>query len=232
MSVPLVRTISPLWMSYVEASPARISRLPGQAPGCPVPVQDSGGRWLEPFAWYDRPTRSWRTWQRSLFGGWEPFSETWPRAGMTRNGIAYQRRPLAPLTKEIASGSWRTPGAGDGARGAMYVHERAGHCLSLRDQVKTWPTPRAEHDSGGHRGKADTLHSAVKRWPTPTTQDASNNGAPSQHERNSLPLNAAIGGALNPTWVEWLMGYPLGWTDCGDSATRSSRKSRNGSDGA
>jgi hypothetical protein len=22
-----------------------------------------------------------------------------------------------------------------------------------------------------------------------------------------------IGGSLNPTWVEWLMGFPLGWTD-------------------
>ena len=22
-----------------------------------------------------------------------------------------------------------------------------------------------------------------------------------------------INGALNPTWVEWLMGFPLGWTD-------------------
>jgi len=21
------------------------------------------------------------------------------------------------------------------------------------------------------------------------------------------------GGALNPMWVEWLMGWPLGWTD-------------------
>ena len=53
---------------------------------------------------------------------------------------------------------------------------------------------------------------AVKMWPTPTTQDASNNGGPSQYERNSLPLNAAVGGSLNPTWVEWLMGFPLGWT--------------------
>jgi hypothetical protein len=23
----------------------------------------------------------------------------------------------------------------------------------------------------------------------------------------------APGGSLNPTWVEWLMGWPLGWTD-------------------
>jgi hypothetical protein len=23
----------------------------------------------------------------------------------------------------------------------------------------------------------------------------------------------AVGGRLSPTWVEWLMGWPLGWTD-------------------
>jgi len=36
-------------------------------------------------------------------------------------------------------------------------------------------------------------------------------------------------GALNPTWVEWLMGYPTGWTVLEDSETPSSRKSSNGS---
>jgi hypothetical protein len=35
-----------------------------------------------------------------------------------------------------------------------------------------------------------------------------------------------LNGALNPTWVEWLMGFPLGWTDLAASATPSSRKSR------
>ena len=33
-------------------------------------------------------------------------------------------------------------------------------------------------------------------------------------------------GKLNPVWVEWLMGYPIGWTACEDSVTPSSRKSR------
>jgi hypothetical protein len=28
-----------------------------------------------------------------------------------------------------------------------------------------------------------------------------------------------LNGALNPTWVEWLMGWPLGWTDLQPSAT-------------
>ena len=33
------------------------------------------------------------------------------------------------------------------------------------------------------------------------------------------------GGSLNPTWVEWLMGYPEGYTDLKDWEILSSRKS-------
>jgi DNA (cytosine-5)-methyltransferase 1 len=29
-------------------------------------------------------------------------------------------------------------------------------------------------------------------------------------------MTAGHGGSLNPTWVEWLMGFPLGWTDLED----------------
>ena len=56
-------------------------------------------------------------------------------------------------------------------------------------------------------------------WPTPTVQDSKNNGGPSQKRRMSVPLNAVIGGALNPPWVAWLMGWPIGWTDCEPLAT-------------
>ena len=31
------------------------------------------------------------------------------------------------------------------------------------------------------------------------------------------------GGRLNPMWVEWLMGFPIGFTDSKDWATRKSR---------
>jgi hypothetical protein len=40
-------------------------------------------------------------------------------------------------------------------------------------------------------------------------------------------LNDQIGGQLNPTWVEWLMGWPLGWTDCAASATDKFRQWQN-----
>ena len=33
------------------------------------------------------------------------------------------------------------------------------------------------------------------------------------------PMQTEVGGQLNPEWVEWLMGFPLGWTDLNVSET-------------
>jgi hypothetical protein len=90
-------------------SPARTSVTQASAPVLPEPVPDCGGQWCVPFAWYDRSTSSWRTWQRCLVEGWGRYLETWPRAGMTRNGIAYRRAPLVPLTRGTGSSSFATP---------------------------------------------------------------------------------------------------------------------------
>jgi hypothetical protein len=121
----------------------------------------------------------------------------------------------------------------------------------LRIAAQMWPTPSAsgfecadvpkllarrerckEKGTNGN-GFGLTLNQAVKvaMYPTPTVQDASNNGGPSQYERNSLPLNAVAGGSLNPTWVEWLMGFPPEWTALDASETPSSRKSSKSSGG-
>jgi len=62
----------------------------------------------------------------------------------------------------------------------------------------------------------------VKMWPTPRTSDANGHSNPRiQKLRDGIPtphqLREAVAvevtGQLNPTWVEWLMGWPLGWTD-------------------
>jgi hypothetical protein len=38
-------------------------------------------------------------------------------------------------------------------------------------------------------------------------------------QEDKRAMTAGNGGKLNPTWVEWLMGFPLGWTDLEDSET-------------
>jgi hypothetical protein len=50
-------------------------------------------------------------------------------------------------------------------------------------------------------------------WPTPVQRMYKDSGSPSEYARNEIPLAAQVGGPLNPEWVEWLMGWPLGWTD-------------------
>jgi hypothetical protein len=63
--------------------------------------------------------------------------------------------------------------------------------------------------------------------PTPTARDYRAPGLPEKREARmrvrAQPLPEVIGGMLNPQWVEWLMGFPIGWTDYDVSAMQSSR---------
>lgn len=105
---------------------------------------------------------------------------------------------------------------------------RSGTLFRLRPLVR-----RTDENAFGSSpfGTPTANEKLATAYPTPTVQDASNNAGPSQYQRNSLPLNAVAGGSLNPTWVEWLMGFPLGWTDLDVSETPSSRKSSKSSGG-
>jgi hypothetical protein len=54
-----------------------------------------------------------------------------------------------------------------------------------------------------------------RMWPTPTSSDGT--GGPGSSGRDGGDnLRTAVNGQLNPTWVEWLMGFPEGWTDLED----------------
>jgi DNA (cytosine-5)-methyltransferase 1 len=65
------------------------------------------------------------------------------------------------------------------------------------------------------------LAGAVQMFPTPTARMHKDNGkSPSELNRNSETLATKAGGQLNPQWVEWLMGFPIGWTDLEDSETQ------------
>jgi len=79
------------------------------------------------------------------------------------------------------------------------------------------------HGEGG-----PDLKTAVKLFPTPCSRDW-RSGKRKQSSAAFDQLSDQIGGTLNPVWVEWLMGFPEGFTELEPSAMPSSRKSRNGS---
>ena len=56
------------------------------------------------------------------------------------------------------------------------------------------------------RGKEIDIYG---EYPTEPAHNAKETNAPSEAKRNEPTLASRVGGALNPTWVGWLMGWPL-----------------------
>lgn len=95
----------------------------------------------------------------------------------------------------------------------------------------SWPTPAARDYKGSNslehltresnnRNHTDQLANAVKLYPTPVASDANGTHGGNMHGSLRTALsNAGEHGQLNPTWVEWLMGFPTGWTELRDSET-------------
>lgn len=97
-----------------------------------------------------------------------------------------------------------------------------GHQFTLQDYVKKFPTPTVQDfKRRGPNSKQQGLSNYVTNYPTPKTRDWKDNGkSPAEFRRNTLTLATVAGGQLSPMWVEWLMGYPIGWTELKDWATQ------------
>jgi DNA (cytosine-5)-methyltransferase 1 len=91
------------------------------------------------------------------------------------------------------------------------VAELLGHAIAARGHFALAPSLSSSLASAEYADRGARVRAA--RWPTLTAQDAKNDGGPSQHRRNTKPLNALVDGLLNPRWCELLMGYPAGWTE-------------------
>jgi len=112
---------------------------------------------------------------------------------------------------------------------------------------RLWPTPtqdsasdRTEKYAQGGMPLAVAVFNPHKMFPTPTSRDWKGGYRTESLIRkdgksramDALP-NAVLDGKgietasghLNPEWVEWLMGYPIGHTELKDWAMQSSRKS-------
>src|SRR3990167_4135600 len=94
-----------LLTSLPAASPAKTSVTLGRRLGLkPEQDRDFGPNTAASLANYDHATSSWKTSQLCLNGTLAEWSETWPKSGMTRNGMLFPLPPLVPLSFENESG--------------------------------------------------------------------------------------------------------------------------------
>ena len=101
-----------------------------------------------------------------------------------------------------------------------------------------WPTLRSSDADRGGRGDLiqavrGNPNSHYKMYPTPTVPNGGRSprggmsltGMTPDGKKRQVDLahfvrqSDGVSGQLNPTWVEWLMGFPIGWTDLKDSET-------------
>jgi len=93
-------------------------------------------------------------------------------------------------------------------------------CSALEDSVLSSKIlPRWGTMLNGELYQQPALEQTIKGqgcglWlPTPTCHNAKEGAYPAEFTRKTPTLATHAGGKLNPMWVEWLMGWPLGWTD-------------------
>jgi len=123
----------------------------------------------------------------------------WKPSATPRGRLLFRLAPSTPRTAGTGSGLWPTPkGEPSGPDFARASREGSGGDDLATRVAKMVGTPRSQE-----RPRSERFTRAVK---TPGE------------------IAQQIGGQLNPTWVEWLMGYPLGWTDLSASGTPSCRK--------
>jgi hypothetical protein len=150
---------------------------------------ECGKKWHGWLAKYDHSTSLWKTPQCSLLEEELESLETLPKWGMTVNGLLWEQPMLAPITKGTECGFLPTPNARD-----WKDTDKSGNRKSPGlGVVAHWPTPRTKGMCGGS-GSWNLLKKNT------TIEEA-------------RLMGAGNGGKLNPVWTEWIMGFPLGWTD-------------------
>lgn len=102
------------------------------------------------------------------------------------------------------SGYWHTPTASDTHK--TWERRYPG------GKIRQHPIPNlaAEVQIGVPYSQA----ASRKMWPTPLKRDSRSfkGAARMPNSQGTEPLVVQVGGQLNPNWVEWLMGFPIGWT--------------------
>lgn len=127
---------------------------------------------------------------------------TWKASATPAKRWFFRLVPSTPRTEGTGLRLWPTTTKRDYKGSNSMEHlQREGkhHQGQLANFVKLFPTPTTGAGMCGGSGNYQKL------------KDLENSGQISGEERRSMA--AGNGGQLNPDWVEWLMGFQIGWTE-------------------
>lgn len=175
----------------------------------------------ESYLTWHPPSSSWRTSRGSLLMEQDESPADFPRSGSMRSGICspqpQSERPTSGSGSSWSRGDhrWPTPAATD-YKGSSQIGQRRGQ-LSEAILRATWPTPTAgDSKSSGSRNapgsKANAGVSLTDMIRTGDSHGRRDRATPKGGETGST--EEAPRRQLNPAFVETLMGFPVGWTDC------------------
>jgi hypothetical protein len=181
----------------------------------------------ESLAKLDLNTSLWKTHQQSLFEGLEEFLTTFPDWGSMQNGELFPPKMSGVLKSAKDFGRLRHS-IQEQQRPEQMMDGNANGAIEklCLDANATTESGSVMNVENGHTrfimmNGTVALTAAPKMWLTPqANEDAA--GTPNGKMQKMLGNHPLIrgttleqwkSGTLNPTWVEWLMGWPLGWTD-------------------
>jgi hypothetical protein len=165
------------------------------------------------LARFDPNMHLWRTVQCSLLEDLNESLQTLPQWGMTVGGELYLLPTLVQNINENEFGLWLTPTA---TNISSRSQEAMNHRIKWRESSgrKTVPPGNLAEQImlSGEIPCVDMKKPTM--WGTPKAQDSRH----ALRDRGKGNLGEQVsglhnGGKLNPTWTEWLMGWPLEWTD-------------------
>lgn len=102
--------------------------------------------------------------------------------------------------------SWKTPHCLPGLDSTLSSNTWPRQGMMRNGEC--WQRPPLEHPIS-ERGSGDYFGGKL---PTPTAKDSFYRDLPSSRKRREVGLGVRFGGKTNPDWVEWIMGWPIGWT--------------------
>jgi hypothetical protein len=152
-----------------------------------------------------------------------------PKQGMIVDGQCYRLPQSVPFISARDGSSLPTPTATPYSSNIGGAQGRTGkirYSLNSMAQKNLWPTPTVsqktyDNQKDGSRTYSLTGMATHNLWPTPSARDWKDNGkSPAELAKKTKTSASLAGGPLNPTWVEWLMGFPLEWTVLNDLETQ------------